>query len=380
MTKLLLLIALLPFSLYSSLALPANDLSFSTTCEQGEETAIISFVGDILIHKPLYLSVLNRDQHFSSLWERTIPLLLKADYSVGNVEGPVAMGIDAKGFDHGDIGFRYDDNVYSGTNLVFNYHPRLLSDLQDSGVDMITAANNHATDRKSVGIDRTIEAAKAIGMKITGVRKSTNPDGSFYTTALIRNIRTAFIGCTEVLNGEDVKHQVLNCEGVEIFQIIKKLAADTAIDAIIILPHWGVEYSLEVKDYQRDYARRYIEAGAVAVVGSHPHVLQPWEKIVTRDKREGMVFYSLGNFVACQDGISKQTGAIFYLGLSKKNGQKAKVFAGAYSPVYRQDLSILPLEESSPRSYQENLETFYGLKMRIRLEDRLLLKMCQKKN
>jgi len=376
MTKLLLLIALLPVSLFPAQALSANDLSFSATCDSGEDKAVVSFVGDILIHKPLYLSVMTGDQHFSSLWEKTIPLLLKADYSVGNVEGPVALGIDAKGIDHGDIGFRYDDFIYSGTNLVFNYHPRLLSDLQDSGIDLITAANNHALDRKSIGIDRTIEAAHAIGMKITGVKKSTTVENNFASVALIKNIRTAFIGCSEVLNGEDVKKQVLNCEGTEIFQIIRKLAADKTIDAIVILPHWGVEYSLEVKDYQRDYARRYIEAGAIAVVGSHPHVLQPWEKITTRDKREGLIFYSLGNFVACQEGITKQTGAIFYLGLTKKNGKKARVFSGAYAPVYRQALSILPLEESSPRSYQENFESFYGTKMRISPEDRLLQKMC----
>ena len=377
MNKLFLLLLLLP-----GVGRTANDLSFSTPCDSGTDKAIISFVGDILIHRPMYLSVME-GQHFTPLWEKTLPLLLKADYSVGNVEGPVAMGIDAKGVDHGDVGFIYDDFIFSGTNLVFNYHPRLLSDLQDSGFDMITAANNHAMDRKSIGLDRTIEAARSLGMKITGVRHSQNSQNSqnskdaFYSTALIKNIRTAFIGCSEVLNGNDPNKQVLNCESQEIFQIIKKLASDKTIEAIVVLPHWGVEYSLQVKEYQRDYARRYIEAGALAVVGSHPHVLQPWEKVTARDGREGLIFYSLGNFVACQENPASQTGAIFYLGLIKKQGQKARVFGGAYAPVYRNDLSILPLEEAAPSSYQENLESFYGNQRRIHLKDSLLKKMCQ---
>lgn len=354
------------------------DLTFSTACSPAKDQAIVAFTGDILIHKPLYLSVIKGTKQFTSLWEKTVPLLLKSDFGVGNVEGPVAMGIDKSGRDHGDVGFIYDDLIYSGTNLVFNFHPQLLSDLQDSGIDLITGANNHSMDRKSIGVDRTITAAGKLGMNITGIRKSNALPGDrdFYTVSQIKNIRTAFIGCAEVLNGPDPLGQVLNCEGKEIFQIIRRLAADQSIHAIIILPHWGVEYSHEVKPYQRDYARRYIEAGAIAVVGSHPHVLQPWEKYTARDKREGIIFYSLGNFVACQEGEDRQTGAIFYLGLSRATGEKARVFAGAYAPVYREQLSIVPMESVPRKEIQSKLDAFYGTSMRIGLQDSLIKKMC----
>lgn len=363
-------------------ALSEPDLSFSPSCDEAsdKDQAIVAFTGDILIHKPLYLSVVGGSRTFSSIWEKTTPLLLKADFGVGNVEGPTALGIDKSGRDHGDVGFIYDDVIYSGTNLVFNFHPKLLSDLQDSGIDLITGANNHSMDRKSIGVDRTISAARTIGMKITGVRNSEDIPGTgdFFSVATIKNIRTAFIGCAEVLNGPDPLGQVLNCEGKEIFQIIKKLAADPDIHAIVVLPHWGVEYSHEVKSYQRDYARRYIEAGALAVVGSHPHVLQPWEKYTARDKREGIIFYSLGNFVACQTGEDRQTGAIFYLGLSKKQDEKARVFGGAYTPVYREDLSIVPLASLPKKEIQSKIDIFYGIKRRVGLRDLVKEKMCAK--
>ena len=50
------------------------------------------------------------------------------------------MGIDDRGRDRGDIGFVYDGSVYSGTNMVFNYHPRIMSDLKNSGYDLIQTA------------------------------------------------------------------------------------------------------------------------------------------------------------------------------------------------------------------------------------------------
>lgn len=372
--KMLLLALLMPAALFAS-----GDINFSTPCNLQSDQAVLSFVGDILIHKPMYLSVVNGKGRFLSLWEKTLPLLLKADFSVGNVEGPVAMGIDHTGRDHGDIGFIYDDFIYSGTNLVFNYHPRLLSDLQDSGFNLITGANNHAMDRTSVGVTKTIAAARKLGIKMTGIKKIQESISSFVSIATIKNIRTAFIGCTEVLNEQDPSGQVLLCEGKDIIALIRSLVINNNIDAIIVLPHWGVEYSSEPKDYQRDYAHRFLEAGAIAVIGSHPHVLAPWEKYVTKnkEKKEGLIFYSLGNFVAAQEKLETQTGAVLYLGLTKNKNEKAKIFASAYAPTYRNGLSILPLEVNDRKDLQKNLESFYGSKKRIQLQDSLLKKMCQ---
>lgn len=46
------------------------------------------------------------------------------------------------------------------------------------------------------------------------------------------------------------------------------------------------------QEYQRALARRYIDAGADLVIGSHPHVLQGIEYYKGKP-----IFYSLGNFV-----------------------------------------------------------------------------------
>lgn len=360
----------------------ATDLKFSTPCST--QKVILSFVGDILIHKPLYLSIMKQPgklKHFTPIWEKTIPLLLKADFSVGNVEGPTAMGVDEKGVDHGDVGFIYDDFIYSGTNLVFNYHPQLLSDLQDSGFDLVTGANNHAEDRGSLGINKTVAAANGIGLKIIGLKKkNSNPPNEYYSIAKIKEMNVAFIGCTEFLNEPDKQSQVLTCEGSELMTLIKKLSEKSDVDAVIVFTHWGVEYSTEVKEYQRDYAHRFIEAGATAVVGSHPHVLETWEKYTSKNNREALIFYSLGNFVANQGGAEKQTAAILYLGLTKNTGEKAKVFAAAYAPTFRDGTTIIPLTEKGNSAGNKIVEKLYGKKNRIAQSDNLAEKMCSLKH
>lgn len=63
-------------------------------------------------------------------------------------------------------------------------------------------------------------------------------------------------------------------------------------DIVVVLPHWGVEHDLVANLRQRRLARFIIDAGADAVLGGHPHVVQDHE--VYKGKP---IVYSLVNFV-----------------------------------------------------------------------------------
>lgn len=69
-------------------------------------------------------------------------------------------------------------------------------------------------------------------------------------------------------------------------------AARAMCQKIFVVFHWGAEGRKTAKDYQRTLARKAIDAGASAVLGHHPHVLQPVE--VYKGKP---ILYSLGNFL-----------------------------------------------------------------------------------
>ncbi|MEI8373766.1 MAG: CapA family protein [Planctomycetota bacterium] len=63
-------------------------------------------------------------------------------------------------------------------------------------------------------------------------------------------------------------------------------------DTVIPFLHWGTEHVPMPEDYQVKLARKMIDAGADAVIGTHPHIPQ------TVDWYRGKpIVYSLGNFV-----------------------------------------------------------------------------------
>jgi poly-gamma-glutamate synthesis protein (capsule biosynthesis protein) len=76
--------------------------------------------------------------------------------------------------------------------------------------------------------------------------------------------------------------------------------ARSRFDFMIVLAHWGDEYATAPRQADADFAHALIEAGAGAVIGHHPHVLQGIETYIARDQRPALIAYSLGNFLSNQ--------------------------------------------------------------------------------
>ncbi|NDH87683.1 MAG: hypothetical protein EBY61_03420 [Actinobacteria bacterium] len=69
-------------------------------------------------------------------------------------------------------------------------------------------------------------------------------------------------------------------------------AADEIADIVIVTIHWGIELAPGPTSADAALGRAMIEAGADAVLGHHPHVVQPMSTYLDRP-----IFWSLGNFV-----------------------------------------------------------------------------------
>ena len=88
--------------------------------------------------------------------------------------------------------------------------------------------------------------------------------------------------------------------------------------------HWGIEYERKENKEQENVARFCLAHGVKIVIGSHPHVLQPVEWVdytLTNDTlpKQGLVVYSLGNFVSNQHDRYKDGAMIFTCNLKKNN-------------------------------------------------------------
>ena len=314
----------------------------------------VAGVGDVLLHDSVQRFAAFRPGGFANLFNPVADLIKAADVSFANLEGPAAEGISKTGRKVKTGARRYDGRVYSGYPM-FNYHPSVVGDLKAAGFDVLLTANNHTLDRYAAGADKTIDAITRAGVAFTGTRKKGDRTSPWHAiTPVTQGRRTwniAWLGCTYGTNGIPDRHgQVLHCykHRAEVLKTIAALAKRRDIHAIMFVPHWGPEYRHAPDANQRLLARQVLEAGATAVIGSHPHVMQPIEKYVTRDKRETLIAYSLGNFVSNQIGLARRASAILLLGL-KPAGNKLVMAAMGWVPIWMRNAGGLMQAEAIDR-------------------------------
>ena len=70
---------------------------------------------------------------------------------------------------------------------------------------------------------------------------------------------------------------------------VRRLAA--RVDVVVVMPHWGTQYTERPEPIQTYVARQLVRAGADLVVGGHPHWVQGASMI-----GDGLLVNSLGNF------------------------------------------------------------------------------------
>lgn len=309
-------------------------VKFAAACDAGDRLTIAA-VGDVLLHGPLQKQAYASDGRFRSLWSSVEDVLGAADVTYANLEGPTAPGVNGSGQAVTDPGPTFDGVVYSSYPM-FNYHPSLIDDLRTSGVDVVSTANNHSLDRRALGIDRTVDELRARGLAFTGTRKR-NETWQRYVLTEHKGFRLAWLACTFSTNGvSDSADQVTSCyaERQELLSLVTELSGRNDVDAVIVTPHWGEEYSANPASQEIKLAHDFLDAGATAVLGSHPHVLQPWQKYVTRDGRETVVIYSLGNFVSNQSQLARRSTLAMRLGLTRRSDGSVVVNGVRYVPLH----------------------------------------------
>lgn len=314
---------------------PGNNLHAFAARDQ---LSIIA-VGDVLLHQGLHIQALNSSLGHKSLWKHLLPIIDGVDMAYANLEGPIAPGLIASGKSVPDPGNVFDKKVYTGYPQ-FNYNESLAQDLAQSGFDVVSTANNHSLDRHSKGVNKTIDALNRVNLQYTGTKKDDDfRDGTdAWSTIVERNgFRIAWIACTFSTNGiRDPKQQVLMCfqQDKLIISMIKELADRSNIDAVIVTPHVGIEYQDLPEQNTVALYRTFAEAGALAILGAHPHVLQPWEKHITADNRETLIIYSLGNFVSGQfQRVKTRASMLLHMNLVKNNEGKASIAQVQYLPL-----------------------------------------------
>ncbi len=207
-------------------------------------------------------------------FQAILPLLQRADVVLGNLEGPLARKAERQ------------DRTFS-----YRVAPSTADALARAGIRVVTLANNHLVDCGRSGVIETLEALEAAGVAPIGAGRTVN---EAHQPAIVQasGCRVGLLGyywnrrcaATETLPGSAM-------DGPDL------LAADITalrrrVDRVVATFHWGVPYEREPSAEDRAKARLAIDLGADAVIGHHPHVIQPFEVYRSRP-----IFYSVGNFI-----------------------------------------------------------------------------------
>lgn len=320
--------------------LPDDYLQFDGACQAGKRVTL-AFGGDLLLHQELQRQAYAVDEGAAVLWTNIADLLAEPDLTYLNLEGPMAHGLDRDFLEVEDPGREYDRIVYTAYPR-FNYHASIAKDLVAAGVDIVSTANNHALDRGPLGVERTIEALRAAKLPFVGTRESGELSRTYAITE-VDGLKIAWLACTQTTNQiPDDLDQVMRCgSGTVIEDQIRRLRATgryqkrkPKVDAVIVTPHWGKEYVHTPRESEQKLAQLWIEAGAIAVIGSHPHVVQPWAKLVAEDGREGLVMYSLGNFASHQPELSRRSSLLLYMTLVETQPGELHIAGVRHVPLH----------------------------------------------
>ena len=279
-----------------------------------QEEATIVFAGDAMQHKS-QLENASRGggvYDYSETFAEIAPWVQSADYAVVNLE--TTLG------DHNFSGFP-----------MFCTPDSYASALKDAGFDLFLNANNHTLDRRDNGLRRTVRVLDSLGVAHTGTY--TDAAARNASMPLVRDIngfKVAFLNYTYGTNGIDIQGNV-----VVDYIDCKKMTADiksarsAGAELVVVLPHWGIEYELTERAPQRELAKFMLDNGADAVIGGHPHVIQPMHRT-----GDGAVVYSMGNFVSGMRTTDTRGGAMVSMHIKRDKAGKAVIDGMKYRLVF----------------------------------------------
>ena len=250
-------------------------------------------------------------------------LLADADLTIANLEGTFT--------EHGTAA----DKFYT-----FRTPPRFAIGLVQAGIDVVSLGNNHTLDFGEEGLLDTLTTLAAAGLAASGA--GLDDAGARQPVIFERNgLRIAVLSYNAVLEATFAAPAGPGVARASVDVISQDVGdAQALADIVIVSLHAGAEYTDSPTGQQRSIGHAAIDAGAMLVLGTHPHVLQGWEHY-----KNGLIVFSLGNFVFDLDSEDLETlgprpfqTVILHVELTRDGVQSVSA-----SPVYIDPLQNRPL-------------------------------------
>lgn len=325
----------------------------------GNDEAEIVFAGDAMMHQH-QIDVAKNDRggyDFSEYFSEIDEYIYSADYAVVNLETPVSTA------------------PYTGYPQ-FNAPSEYLDALSHAGFDLFLTANNHTLDRRDHGLCNTIDSLDIRKLAHIGTYKNEDErDNALPFIRDINGIKVAFLNYTYGTNGieprKDVKVDYIN---LDLIKGDVEKSRENGAEFIFVCIHWGNEYQLLPHSSQKELAEYLWGLGVDAIIGSHPHVVQPIE---FKDGR--LVVYSLGNFISNMKTKDTRGGAMVKVVLKRRPDGTVAIDDASYRLVFTEPPSdgtnfrlqwVDKSRDSRAKAFSESARKVYG-KYNINVKEEL---------
>lgn len=271
----------------------------------------VAALGENLIHRPIY------------------------DYGLRKLDGNfdhLFTGV-AEELEQYDITCLHQETIYVDRRQDYSDYPSFGTPVEvgeaviRAGFDIVSCASNHALDKGTQAIDRTVNLYRQAGVLCPGIQPVEDEAYQPYLLLERSGITCAVLSYTQMTNGHALPEEapyVLHTLDDEARVRRDLTAAANEADFVLVFVHWGTEYASEPDEIQRYWAAVFADCGADVVLGTHPHVLQPCEWVTGEGGHRTLVYYSLGNYISAQTDPACRRGGMAYFTLSR-TGEKCNI-------------------------------------------------------
>ena len=283
--------------------------------------------GDVLLHTALWdqaradAAAAGRAGHdFGPMLSGIQPVVSAADLAICHMETPVAP----------------PGGPFS-SYPSFSVPPEIAPALAATGYDACTTASNHTYDRGADGVDRTLAALDAAGIRHAGSARTAQEAGT-PTLLDVNDVGVALLSYTYGFNGVPApRGETWRSNPID----ERRILADAAVarqrgaEVVIVALHWGDEYTHDPNAQQVELAPRLIRSPDIdLLLGHHAHVVQPIEAVDGE-----WVVYGMGNLVSNQgsQGPEKLEGLLVRFSFTEQPTGAWRTTRAEFAPVLTDD-------------------------------------------
>jgi len=252
-----------------------------------EYSATILFMGDTMLGRTVGPAIIAGDNPYKYV----SAILSSYDLRIANIESVVADPAIA--------------TTPQPKRYTFNAPLAGLQTLKAQSIDVNVLANNHTGDYGPAAMANTIDNFDTAGLRHVGAGRTVAEafaplivDVPMHATANApkATVRLAFIAFNDFENVySDVSSSRTGSAYFNKEELQKSIASarEQGARLIFAVPHWGTEFQLNQHNARQQMIGHWlIDNGVDAVVGGHPHVIQPTEYYQGKP-----IVYSMGNFI-----------------------------------------------------------------------------------